>query len=100
MDRTRRDVPGTAGAAAGALLIGQRLMADPKPIQGFEKSDATAESSKGYVPISDRKLRVGLVGHGVCKFGVAFGFQDHPNVEVVAVSDLLPDRCAEMAKAA
>src|SRR6185369_16720560 len=26
-------------------------------------------------------------------------FQDHPNVEVVAVSDLFPDRCANLAKA-
>ena len=32
--------------------------------------------------------------------GAAFGFQDHPNVEVVAVSDLIPDRCAGLAKAA
>ncbi|OFX43501.1 MAG: oxidoreductase, partial [Bacteroidetes bacterium GWE2_41_25] len=30
----------------------------------------------------------------------AFGFQDHPNVEVAAVSDLFPDRCAELAKVA
>ena len=41
---------------------------------------------------------MGLVGHGVCKFGAAFGFQNHPNVEVVAVSDLIPERCEEMAK--
>jgi predicted dehydrogenase len=41
---------------------------------------------------------VGLVGYGVCKFAAAFSFQDHPNVEVVAVSDLFPDRCAELAK--
>jgi predicted dehydrogenase len=35
----------------------------------------------------------------VCRFGAAFGFQDHPNVEVVAVSDLFPDRCAGLARA-
>jgi predicted dehydrogenase len=35
----------------------------------------------------------------VCRFGAAFSFQDHPNVEVVAVSDLFPDRCAGLAKA-
>src|SRR5262249_6329137 len=45
------------------------------------------------------KIRVGIVGYGVCQFGAAFGFQDHPNVTVVAVSDLFPDRCAALAKA-
>ena len=42
---------------------------------------------------------MGIVGYGVCQFGAAFGFQDHPNVTVVAVSDLFPDRCAALAKA-
>ena len=28
----------------------------------------------------------------MCKFGAAFGFQNHPNVEIMAVSDLFPDR--------
>jgi predicted dehydrogenase len=50
--------------------------------------------------VSDRKIRVGLVGYGFCKFSAAFGFQDHPNVEVVAVSDLIPSRCVGLAKAA
>ena len=36
---------------------------------------------------------------GVCQFGAAFGFQDHPNVTVAAVSDLIPERCAGLAKA-
>src|SRR5262249_53572256 len=43
--------------------------------------------------------RLGIVGYGFCKFGAEFGFQDHPNVEVVAVSDLFPDRCRELANA-
>src|SRR5690606_15189211 len=47
----------------------------------------------------DRRLRVGIVGHGVCQFGAAFSFQDHPNVEITAVSDLIPERCAALAKA-
>ena len=42
---------------------------------------------------------MGIVGYGVCQFGAAFGFQDHPNVTVAAVSDLFPDRCAALAKA-
>lgn len=37
-------------------------------------------------------------GYGVCKFGADFGFQNHPNVEIVAVSDLFPDRCSQLAK--
>jgi predicted dehydrogenase len=39
------------------------------------------------------------VGYGVCRFGADFGFQNHPNVEIVAVSDLFPDRCEALAKA-
>jgi predicted dehydrogenase len=42
---------------------------------------------------------VGIVGYGVCRFGAAFSFQDHPNVEVTAVSDLVPERCAALAEA-
>jgi predicted dehydrogenase len=67
-------------------------------IPGFETTPAERDPSEGWVPFSDRKLRVGLVGYGVCKFAADFGFQNHPNVEVVAVSDLFPDRCAELAK--
>jgi predicted dehydrogenase len=75
-------------------------LAADKVIQGFESAPVDPNASKAWKPISDRKIPVGLVGHGVCKFASAFGFQDHPNVEVVAVSDLIPDRCAELAKAA
>ena len=49
--------------------------------------------------ISDRRIRVGIVGYGVCRFGAAFGFQDHPNVEVAAVSDLVPERRRGLMKA-
>ena len=41
---------------------------------------------------------MGLVGYGLCKFAAEFEFQNHPNVEVVAVSDLFPDRCAALAQ--
>lgn len=66
-------------------------------IQGFEK-EGKAASTKIWTAVSDRKVKVGIVGYGVCKFGAAFGFQNHPNVEIVAVSDLIPERCAELAK--
>lgn len=86
------------GLAAGSLLQA-RTHAAEQVIPGFEKAATDAEASKGWKPISDRRLRVGIVGYGVCRFGAAFGFQDHPNVEVVAVSDLIPDRCEGLAKA-
>jgi predicted dehydrogenase len=57
-----------------------------------------SEPVKPWQPFSDRKIRVGLVGYGYSRFSAAFEFQHHPNVEVVAVSDLFPDRCAALAK--
>ena len=48
---------------------------------------------------TNRKVRVGIVGYGVCRFGADFGFQDHPNVEIVAVSDLIPERREGLMKA-
>ncbi len=58
-----------------------------------------AAKEKQWTPISDRKVRMGIVGYGVCKFGAQFGFQDHPNVEIVAVSDLFPERRKGLMKA-
>lgn len=75
------------GALAGATAIGL-------------KYPAMAENNapKAWEPFSERKLRVGLVGYGETKFAAAFSFQNHPNVEIVAVSDLNPTRCAELAR--
>ncbi len=65
-----------------------------------ESGVVTSERPKKvWQPISDRKIRVGIAGYGVCQFGAAFGFQDHPNVTVAAVTDLFADRCAALAKA-
>ena len=97
---TRRSFLQSVGLAAAAFGLPQAAQAQEKAIQGFEKAPEKPGLSKGWKPISDRKIRVGLVGHGVCKFAAAFGFQDHPNVQIEAVSDLIPDRCAELAKAA
>jgi len=57
------------------------------------------QKRRQWEPVSERKVRVGIVGYGVCRFGAAFGFQDHPNVEVVAVSDLIPERRQGLMKA-
>lgn len=88
------------GAAAGASLfsVAAKAATDAPAIQGFDETTSNTAKDKVWTPVSDRKIRVGLVGYGLCKFSAAFGFQDHPNVEVVAVSDLFPDRCAELSQ--
>jgi predicted dehydrogenase len=75
------------GTAVAAGLTGPRAIGKETP------------PSEPWQPVSDRKVRVGIVGYGVCQFGAAFGFQDHPNVEVVAVSDLIPERCQALMRA-
>jgi predicted dehydrogenase len=96
---TRRSFLQTLGLGAAAFGLGSSAQSQEKPIQGFEKTPTDPDAFKGWKPISDRKIRVGIVGYGVCQFGAAFSFQDHPNVEIVAVSDLIPDRCAALARA-
>ena len=101
----RRNFIKLTGLGVGAGILGMQQsgckggeeLTQPA-IQGFEETAEDPDSSKVWMPVSDRKIRVGIVGYGVCKFGAKFGFQDHPNVEVAAVSDLFPDRCAELAK--
>jgi predicted dehydrogenase len=102
---TRRTFLRSAGlgtAGLGLIQIGCSVPrgivdGDEKVIQGFEEELEYSERQP-WRPISDRKIRVGIVGYGVCRFGAAFGFQNHPNVEIVAVSDLFPDRCNELAR--
>ncbi|MEA3367957.1 MAG: Gfo/Idh/MocA family oxidoreductase [Planctomycetota bacterium] len=78
---------GSVGVAASALGPARSLAA------------AAAAGRKPWKPVSDRKIRFGIVGYGVCRFGAQFGFQNHPNVDIVAVSDLIPDRRAGLMKA-
>lgn len=85
--------------ATAGLAFERSAGAQEKSIQGFERQALEQDPSKGWQPVSDRKLRVGIVGYGFSKFGADFGFQDHPNVEVVAVSDLFADRCEGLARA-
>lgn len=101
----RRNFLKLTGIGIGAGILGMnqiactnREKAAKTTIQGFEDTGSEAESSKIWTPVSSRKVRVGLVGYGVCRFSAAFGFQDHPNVDVVAVSDLIPERCAKLAE--
>src|SRR5690606_31930585 len=94
---SRREFLGKAGSGVAAMAMFPGLSIERKT--KFQHELEEQERSKVWTPISDRKVRVGLVGYGASKFGAAFGFQNHPNVEVVAVSDLFPDRCAALAKA-
>jgi len=109
-DITRRKFVKIVGAAGAAWGIGQGMVlgaesvelprdADGKVIPGFDKKLPDPKPSKRWKPFSDRKIRVGIAGYGTCKFGAQFGFKNHPNVEVVAVTDLIPTRCTALAKA-
>jgi len=88
----RRDFLGKLGQVSLGTLMAGGLSAQAVAAQA-------KEAAKPWQPVSDRKVRVGIVGYGVCKFGAAFGFQDHPNVEVVAVSDLIAERREGLMKA-
>ena len=97
---------GSAGAILGvAGMAGYAAAAEPptdatgKVIAGFEKTQADPNAAKAWQPFSDRKIRVGIAGNGLCSMGSQFSFQKHPNVEVVAVSDLIPSRCTALATA-
>ncbi|MCP4782932.1 MAG: Gfo/Idh/MocA family oxidoreductase [Fuerstiella sp.] len=106
---SRRTFLKSAGFATSALgLAGASLAqekgqppkdASGKAIAGFEKTQTDPNASKSWQPFSDRKIRVGIAGYGLCAFGAHFGFQNHPNVEVVAVTDLISERRAGLAKA-
>ena len=96
---TRRTFLKHLGTGAAVVGLGVSAGAGETPIQGFEEQATAPDASKGWEPVSDRRIRVGIVGYGVCRFGAAFGFQDHPNVQVAAVSDLVPDRRAALAHA-
>ncbi len=98
---SRRSFLQSVGLGSAALGLSAPALAQQKqkPIQGFEEAPPDPNAAKGWQSVSDRKIRVGIVGYGTCRFGAAFSFQDHPNVDIVAVSDLFPDRCAALAKA-
>jgi len=88
----------SAAAASGSSMLG--FVQAAENIAGFDQTETGYDKKQIWKPFSDRKVRVGIVGHGVCKFGLQFSLQHHPNVELIAVSDLFPDRCAEMAQQA
>ncbi len=102
----RRSFLQLVGASAAAVGLRQsgfgqekaRPKAKGRVIPGFETAPEDTSVHEGWKPVSDRKIRVGLAGYGVCKFAPAFGFQNHPNVEIIAVTDIVPDRCKALAE--
>jgi len=98
MKTTRRSFLATTAAAMAATPALIHCAHSAEAIPGFDQTKTDFDPTKAWKPFSDRKIKVGLVGYGLCQFSAAFEFQNHPNVEVVAVSDLFPDRCAALAK--
>jgi predicted dehydrogenase len=91
---------GVAGVVGRAEAIELPTDADGKVISGFENTEhGVSYWGTGWKPVSDRKIKVGIAGYGLCKFGATWFYQNHPNVEVVAATDLDPKRCAELARA-
>ena len=99
-DYSRRDFLGTLAASTCLAGISLQAKADSSVnIAGFDNTETTLQKDTVWTPVSDRKIRVGIAGYGVCRFGAEFGFQDHPNVEIVAVTDIIPERCKGLAEA-
>ena len=79
------------GVGAGVIELntvacsGWKKIVQPD-IPGCEQAPEDIDVSKEWLPVSDRKIRVGIAGYGISKFGALFGFQDHPNVEAEAVN--------------
>ncbi len=96
---TRRSFMKAVGLGAAATGLSGAAHSQKRPAQGSGRDASDPDESKVWKPVSDRKIRVGLVGYGVSRFAAAFSFQHHPNVEVVAVSDLIPERCTGLARA-
>ena len=88
---TRTGCGAVALSTTGTVLTSTVLRADDRPVDasgrviaGFENNEHETLAEGGWRPFSDRQIRVGIAGFGLCKFGAQFGFQDHPNVEVSA----------------
>ncbi|MCQ2389396.1 MAG: Gfo/Idh/MocA family oxidoreductase [Kiritimatiellae bacterium] len=101
MDLTRRGFMGAGAAffAAAATAADGKNQGGKAPVQGFDEIEGGCDRTKTWQPFSDRKVRVGIAGYGVCQFGAAFGYQNHPNCEVVSCTDLDPERCKALQKA-
>jgi len=65
---SRRNFMKYAAAGAGrpaSCRRPSRRRRKKKPIQGFEKTDSNTRTDKAWEPVSDRRIRVGIVGYGL-----------------------------------
>ena len=97
MNISRRGFVGAGAAlfaAAGCRTAGEGWRAPEKNTVrgGFDEVAEAGDGAAPWTPYSDRRVRVGIAGEGVCSFGSAFSYQTHPNAEVVACADVQPDR--------
>lgn len=100
MDRvTRRNFLENAGLSIATLGLAAANASANEVIQGFDDTKTEIDARKTWRKKYERRIKVGIAGYGFCRFGAAFGFQDHPNVEVVAVTDLIRERRRGLAKA-
>ncbi len=66
---SRRSFLKNTGLGAAVLGLGAAVKAAEQPqIQGFAE-EATEKTAPKWEPVSDRKIRMGIVGYGACKFG-------------------------------
>jgi hypothetical protein len=70
-----------AGAATGNSLLDFARAAEVIP--GFDRTKPDYDRTKQWKPFSDRKVRVGIVGHGVCQFGLAFDLQSQRTARTI-----------------
>lgn len=84
--------------AAQAFASGWKAPEKNEVRGGFDEVASDLDGAQPWEPYSDKKVRVGIAGEGVCSFGSAFGYQNHPNSEVVACTDLNPERCKLLQK--
>ena len=68
-----------------AMGFAQAVAEEPK-IPGFEEVKADSDTWKNWRPVSDRKIRMGIAGFGLCKFGAVF--------YLPRISHLTPDELA------
>ena len=81
---------GSALFASGGLAVVRKEHAKQGDFDDFHPGEL---DGREWTPFSDRKVRVGIAGEGVCSFGSQFGYQNHLNAEVIAVTDLDPAKC-------
>ena len=102
MNASRRGFIGMGAAAfavAGCKSVGLAPSEGGKVIQGFDEKKTDEPVGAAWQPYSDRKVRVGIAGNGVCGFGACFGYQGHPNVDVVSCAELDPEKLKNLQQA-